>query len=99
MLNNFDNALNNAIALDDLILRDGGRISTDYYDLLALTTRQAMGSLDITIARDGSGNWNKSDVKAFLRSAGGIGTGGYVCCTLHLHYKGFLKCDHQSERG
>ena len=94
MLNNFDNALNNAIALDDQILRDGSQISTNYYDLLALTTRQAMGSLDITIVRDGSGNWNKSDVKAFLRSAGRIGSGGYVTCTVYFHYKSLLIIDH-----
>ena len=94
MLDNFDNALNNAIALDNQILRDGNQISTNYYDLLALTTRQAMGSLDITISRDGSGNWNKSDVKAFLKSTGGIGTGGYVTCTLYFYYKSFLIIDH-----
>ena len=40
-----------------------------------------MGSLDITIKRDGTGNWNTSDVKAFLRSAGGIGSAGYVAHT------------------
>ena len=46
--------------------------------LLALSTRQAMGALDFTILQDSAGNWNTSDVKAFLRSAGGIGSGGYV---------------------
>ena len=64
-----------------MILHDGNQISSQYYDLLALSTRQAMGALDFTILRDSSGNWNTSDVRAFLRGAGGIGSGGYV-----IHY-------------
>ena len=78
MLNNFNSSLENAIALDNMILHDGNHISSQYYDLLALSTRQAMGALDFTILKDSAGNWNTSDVKAFLRSAGGIGSGGYV---------------------
>ena len=81
VLNNFNNSLEKAIALDNMILYDGSQISSEYYDLLALSTRQAMGALDFTILKDSSGNWNTSDVKSFLRSAGGIGSGGYV-----LHY-------------
>ena len=61
-----------------MILHDGNQISSQYYDLLALSTRQAMGALDFTISKDSSGNWNTSGVRAFLRSAGGIGSGGYV---------------------
>ena len=78
VLENFDKSLANAIALDDTILHDGNQISSEYYGLLALSTRQAMGALDFTILKDSAGNWNTSDVKAFLRSAGGIGSGGYV---------------------
>lgn len=76
MLNGFGNALSNAIALDNQILHDGSQISTKYYDLLALTTRQAMGAIDITVGQDSAGNLNTSDIKAFMRGAGGIGTGG-----------------------
>lgn len=76
MLNGFGNALSNAIALDNQILHDGSQISTNYYDLLALTTRQAMGAIDITVGQDSAGNLNTSDIKAFMRGAGGIGTGG-----------------------
>ena len=76
MLNNFDNSLENAVAFDNAILHDGSQISSEYYNLLALSTRQAMGALDFTILKDSSGDWNTSDVKAFLRSAGGIGSGG-----------------------
>ena len=82
VLNNFNQSLDNAITLDNTIFHDGSQISTDYYDLLALSTRQAMGALDFTIIRDGSGNWNTTDIKAFLRGAGGIGSGGYVIYVL-----------------
>ena len=84
MLNNFENALENAITLDNSILHDATQISTDYYNLLSLTTRQAMGCLDVTIKRDGSGNWDTSDVKAFLRGAGGIGSAGYAAHIIRL---------------
>lgn len=78
VLTGFGDALNDAIALDNQILYDGSHVSTNYYDLLALTTRQAMGAIDITIGQDSSGNLNTSDIKAFMRGAGGIGSGGYV---------------------
>lgn len=78
VLNGFETALDNAIALDNQILHDGSQISTNYYDLLALTTRQAMGAIDITVGQDSAGNLNASDIKAFMRGAGGIGSGGYV---------------------
>lgn len=78
VLNDFESALDNAIALDNQIHHDGSQVSTNYYDLLALTTRQAMGAIDITVGQDSSGNLNASDIKAFTRGAGGIGSGGYV---------------------
>lgn len=76
VLNDFGDALSNAIALDNQILHDGSQISTNYYDLLALSTRQAMGAIDITVGQDGAGNLNTSDIKAFMRGTGGIGSGG-----------------------
>lgn len=38
------------------------------------------GQLTFTVGYDSAGNWNTSDVMAFLRNAGGIGSGGYVLC-------------------
>lgn len=76
-LKDFNNSLNNATALDSQILEDASRYSSQYADLLALTVRQAMGPMDITLARDSSGNWNTSDVKAFMKNLGS-GSGGYV---------------------
>lgn len=78
MLRKFNASLENAIALDDKIFHDANQVSSKYYDLLAISTRQAMGALDFTVARDSFGNWNTSDVKAFMRGAGGVGSGGYV---------------------
>lgn len=77
-LNNFENALKTAIALDKQILYDASKVSSNYYDLLALSTRQAMGAIDFTMGKDSNGSWVTSDVKAFLRNAGGVGSGGFV---------------------
>lgn len=81
-LNNFENALETAIALDDQILSDASEISSNYYDLLALSTRQVMGAIDFTMGKDRNENWNTSDVKGFLRNAGGIGSGGFADLSL-----------------
>lgn len=43
-----------------------------------------MGAIDFTMGTDRNGNWDTSDVKAFLRNAGGIGSGGFVnLCLSH----------------
>lgn len=78
VLDNFDNALNNAIVLDNQIFVDGNKISANYSDLLSISTRQVMGAIDFTVGYDSAGNWNTSDVMAFLRNAAGIGSGGCV---------------------
>ena len=70
-MNDFNNALSNATALDAQILNDASQYSEQYADLLALTTRQAMGPMEITLSRDAGGNWNTSDVKVFMKNLGG----------------------------
>lgn len=42
--------------------------------MLALSTRQVMGSIDITIAEMGGGDWNLTDVKVFMKNMGGLGS-------------------------
>lgn len=37
-----------------------------------------MGAIDFTVGHDSAGNWNTSDVMAFLRNTGDIGSGGCV---------------------
>ena len=43
-------------------------------DLLALSARQVMGSLDITLSKTPGGEWNFSDTKVFLKNMGSAGS-------------------------
>ncbi|TFK38776.1 hypothetical protein BDQ12DRAFT_683316 [Crucibulum laeve] len=74
-LADFDNAKTRALTLDNKIMSDGAAVSTQYADLLAISLRQTMASMDITIGRDDNGKWNTSDVKIFMKD---IGTGRRV---------------------
>ncbi|KAH8111927.1 DUF1793-domain-containing protein [Phellopilus nigrolimitatus] len=75
-LDDFDNALGAAVALDARILGDGDKISSNYADLLALATRQAMSAFEYTLVKDSNGTFNMSDVKAFMKDMGSVGSGG-----------------------
>ncbi|KAH8111919.1 DUF1793-domain-containing protein [Phellopilus nigrolimitatus] len=75
VLDDFDNTLATAVALDAQILGDGGKISSNYADLLALATRQAMGAFEYTLVKDSSGKFNTSDIKAFMKNLGFVGSG------------------------
>lgn len=54
-----------------------------------------MGPIDFTVGRDSSGNWNTSDVKAFMRCAGFIGSGGYafilLCPFVQAHEQNWIR--------
>ncbi len=67
-LDDFPRAQEVAAALDAQLSSIGYQSSLDYADLLALSTRQAMGSLDITLAKTSDGSWNTSDVKVFMKN-------------------------------
>ncbi|TFK38777.1 hypothetical protein BDQ12DRAFT_683319 [Crucibulum laeve] len=71
VLANSKDALSRAIALDNQIMSAGESISTKYADLLAVSLRQTMGSLEITLGRttDG-GQANMSDVRVFMKDVG-----------------------------
>ncbi|KAL5536139.1 hypothetical protein ACEPAF_4244 [Sanghuangporus sanghuang] len=73
-LDDFSRVAANAAALDAQLSASGSQISSDYAHLLALSTRQAFGGLDITVSRAGDGSWNTWDVKAFMKNMGGLGT-------------------------
>ncbi|KAL5536145.1 hypothetical protein ACEPAF_4250 [Sanghuangporus sanghuang] len=75
VLNHFDDALSGAISLDSEILGAAGQISGNYADILSLSTRQAMGALEYTLLKSDD-SFNTSDVKAFMKDMGGIGSGG-----------------------
>ncbi|EJC98583.1 uncharacterized protein FOMMEDRAFT_96129 [Fomitiporia mediterranea MF3/22] len=78
VLDNFDNAVTASTTIDNKILRDASQISSNYGDILRLSTLPAMGALEYTILKDSSGTFNTSDIKAFLSDLGGIGSGGAV---------------------
>lgn len=67
--------LSASVELDLQLQSDAGKISPEYADLIALVARQALGAMDITIARnsDGSG-WDTSDIKAFMDNTGNVGS-------------------------
>lgn len=62
--------------LDLQIMNDAADFSPEYFDLLSLVARQAMSALEITVPKDADGNFNSSDVMAFMKNMGSIGEGG-----------------------
>ena len=72
----FSAALDRAQSLDENIINDAGKISSNYVDLVSLAARQVMGSMDITVLQsNGGGSLNESDVKIFIKDIGGDTTG------------------------
>ena len=70
----FSGALIRATNMDQKIMGDAGKISSNYVDLVSLAARQVMGSMDITVLRnDADGSLNGSDVKIFIKDIGGSG--------------------------
>ncbi|KAJ8515462.1 hypothetical protein ONZ45_g7115 [Pleurotus djamor] len=71
VLDDFPRALTNADALDNKIKLAGDAISPEYASLLALSARQAMSAMEITLPIPGAGqSWNQSDVKAYMKNIG-----------------------------
>ncbi|KAH9930467.1 uncharacterized protein BXZ73DRAFT_77912 [Epithele typhae] len=66
----YSDALARAIALDDRITGDAGKISSEYVDLVSLSTRPTLASLDITVSQNADGSVNASDVMVFMRDVG-----------------------------
>ena len=64
--------------MDAKLASKGGAISSRYSDLLVISARQALGAYDLTIGKTADGKVNTSDVKAFARDIGNLGSGGYV---------------------
>lgn len=73
-MSDFDRAQQAAERFDNRLLNAGSSVSVGYADLLALTTRQILGSLDITIALGSDGNWNFSDTMVFMKNMGAAGS-------------------------
>ena len=63
--------------LDLKLASAAGVVSNDYADLLSISVRQAFGGIDLTVASPGQNSpVNMSDVKAFAKNFGNIGSGG-----------------------
>ncbi|KAF8885607.1 hypothetical protein BD779DRAFT_664453 [Infundibulicybe gibba] len=69
-IKDFPNAQQRAIELDQRITSDALSISQDYTDLVSLSVRQTIGSIDITASKGFDGQWNTSDVMMFMKSVG-----------------------------
>ena len=73
-MDDYDRAFTAAQAFDASLAGSASTISSDYADIIALSARQIFGGLEITIARDGSGNWNTSDLMVFMKNHGSYGS-------------------------
>ncbi|KAJ8483511.1 hypothetical protein ONZ51_g4652 [Trametes cubensis] len=59
-----------AIAFDEAVMGNASKVSSHYVDLVSLATRQTLGSLDITVSTDSTGQPNASDVRIFMKDIG-----------------------------
>ncbi|KAK0453442.1 hypothetical protein EV421DRAFT_1700907 [Armillaria borealis] len=76
-LQGYQDALSQAIGFDSQVENDASAISEDYAGIVALSIRQAMGSMEVTISRTNDGSWNTDDVLVFMKeisSDGNINT-------------------------
>ena len=71
-VNDFANASLRAQQLDNKILQAAARISGQLGDLVSFVTAQVYGSIQLTIAIDAYGQFNESDVMAFMKNMGGL---------------------------
>ena len=71
-LNDFNDASSRAQLLDHDILQNATSVSNILGDLVSLAIAQVYGSTQLTIGRDASGNFNKSDVMMFMKNIGGV---------------------------
>ena len=77
-MNNFTDSVAAAASLDARLASAAGALSSDYSDLFSISTRQAFGAFDLTIPQPNAKNEvDLTDVKAFARDFGDLGSGGY----------------------
>ncbi|KLO16074.1 DUF1793-domain-containing protein [Schizopora paradoxa] len=76
----FDNILLNSISIDNAVRADGLAVSQEYADILALSLRQVMASMEITISVGSDGQWNTSDVMSFMKNMGNLGSSVGINC-------------------
>ncbi|KAF6758844.1 glutaminase [Ephemerocybe angulata] len=70
-LADFPEARARAQRLDEKLKQEGSFVSDEYADLVALSLRQTLGAIEITLPRfDAKSGWNTSDVQAYMRDMG-----------------------------
>ncbi|KAJ2936581.1 hypothetical protein H1R20_g512, partial [Candolleomyces eurysporus] len=71
-LADFRDAKTRAEQLDEKLREEASAVSTEYADLVSLSLRQTMGSIEITLPQRSStrNSWNMSDIQAFVRDNG-----------------------------
>ncbi|KAH8997908.1 hypothetical protein EDB92DRAFT_1305914 [Lactarius akahatsu] len=97
-LNDFANASSRAQELDSKIQLYAAAYPPDpfgrLYDLVSLSTAQVYGSIQLTIGFDASGNFNKSDVMAFMKNIDGSNTSRVNAVeTLYSAFPAFMYID------
>ncbi|KZT27177.1 DUF1793-domain-containing protein [Neolentinus lepideus HHB14362 ss-1] len=73
----YGNALSVAKAYDAQVQSDASKVSSNYADIVALSIRQALATVELTISRSSNGSWNTSDVMTFMKeisSSGDVST-------------------------
>ncbi len=69
-MNDYSTAYARAVELDERVMGEAAKVSSQYIDLVSLVARQVMGAPDITVL-GGSGNGvEATDVKAFMNVVG-----------------------------
>ncbi|KAI9459511.1 hypothetical protein BJY52DRAFT_1149036 [Lactarius psammicola] len=92
-MNDFANASSRAEQLDRNILQEAAPISGLLGDLVSLATAQVYGSTLLTVAIDTSGEFNKSDVMAFMRKVDGSEARVNPVETLYSAFPAFMYID------
>lgn len=66
-MGSYSAALTIANAFDAKVNSDATKISATYASLVALSIRQAIGAIEITISKTSSGAWNTNDILVFMK--------------------------------
>jgi hypothetical protein len=66
-LNDYDNALTGAKAFDEKVDADARKISEDYAGIVALSLRQSLATIELTISKSADGSWNSTDILVFMK--------------------------------
>lgn len=59
--------MSSANTFDSKISSDASAISTDYASIVALSVRQVLGAIEITLSKNSDGSFNTDDVMVFMK--------------------------------